>query len=86
MGIVLHKNCVVGNFVQINQHVTIGGRKGNIVPFIGNNIRIGAGAKVLGAVTIGDNVNIGANAVVLSDVPSGATAVGVPAKIYPNKR
>jgi serine O-acetyltransferase len=44
-------------------------------------VRIGAGAKVLGSINIGDNVRIGANAVVLTDIPEGATAVGVPARI-----
>ena len=50
-------------------------------PKIGNNVFIGAGAKVLGDIRIGDNVKIGANAVVINDIPDGATAVGVPAKI-----
>jgi len=51
------------------------------LPIIGNNVRIGAGFKILGKVTIGNNVNIGENAVVLSDVPENATAVGVLARI-----
>jgi serine O-acetyltransferase len=50
-------------------------------PIIGDNVFIGAGAKVLGAVTVGDGARIGANAVVVCDVPAGATAVGVPARI-----
>ena len=50
-------------------------------PIIGNNVRIGAGAKVLGSIRIGNGARIGANAVVLTDVPDGATAVGVPARI-----
>ena len=51
------------------------------MPVIGGHVDIGAGAKILGAVTIGDHAVIGANSVVLVDVPSGATAIGVPARI-----
>lgn len=54
-------------------------------PVIGNNVDIGAGAKVLGRITIGDNVVIGANAVVLCDVPANSIAVGVPAVVKPRK-
>jgi serine O-acetyltransferase len=53
----------------------------NAVPALGNRVNVGAGAKVLGAVTIGDDAAIGANAVVLDDVPAGATAVGIPARV-----
>ncbi|MEW6428829.1 MAG: serine acetyltransferase [Thermodesulfobacteriota bacterium] len=81
MGIVIHKEAIIGNDVRIDQHVTIGGRVGPGAPVIGNNVRIGAGAKVLGSLRIGDHAQIGANAVVLKDVPDGATAVGVPARI-----
>lgn len=63
------------------QHVTIGGRVGPGVPVIGDNVRIGSGAKVLGGIRIGNYAQIGANAVVIKDVPDNATAVGVPAKI-----
>lgn len=55
-------------------------------PHIGNNVDIGAGAKILGDITVGDNVNIGANAVVLTDVPADSIAVGVPARIIPKQR
>ena len=54
-------------------------------PIIGNNVDIGAGAKVLGRITIGNNVLIGANAVVIKDVPDNSIAVGVPAEIKPRK-
>lgn len=57
----------------------------NSVPIIGDNVLIGAGAVILGAVRIGDNVRIGANAVVLTDVPNGCIAVGVPAQIKKQK-
>ena len=56
-----------------------------VSPVFGNNVEIGAGAKVLGAITIGDNVLIGANAVVTRDVPDNCIAVGVPAVIKPRK-
>jgi serine O-acetyltransferase len=82
LGVVLDYRCVIGDNVRIDQQVTIGIRwDEGIAPTIGNNVRIGAGAKVLGSIKIGNNARIGANAVVLVDVPDGATAVGVPAKI-----
>jgi serine O-acetyltransferase len=83
LGIVIHPRCVIGDNVIIGQHVTIGGRGGPEVPIIGNNVLLGAGAKILGNVKIGNNAKIGANAVVLIDVPENATAVGVPAVIVP---
>jgi len=80
-GIVIHPRAVVGPNCLIMQQVTIGTRSDESVPIIGGNVDIGAGAKILGAVTIGDHVRVGANAVVLHDVPAGATVVGVPAVI-----
>ena len=65
------------------QQVTIGQLSDPDVPVIGSGVRIGAGAKVLGKVTVGDHAKIGANAVVLRDVPAGWTAVGVPARLVP---
>lgn len=70
----------IGNQCIINQQVTIG-ESGGGIPSIGNNVRIYAGAKVLGGITIGDDVVIGANAVVVNDIPSHSMVVGVPAKI-----
>jgi serine O-acetyltransferase len=82
LGIVVHRDAVIGDNVTIGQHATIGGRSGfSAVPCIGNDVLIGAGACVLGPVRIGDGASIGANAVVLADVPAGALAVGVPARI-----
>ena len=71
----------IGRNCSIISNVTIGLHKGHERPRIGNDVFIGAGARVLGDITIGDGARIGANAVVLKDVPAGATAVGVPARI-----
>lgn len=65
---------------MLEHGVTIGAEKEQS-PILGNNIFIGAGAKIIGGVRIGDNVKIGANAVVVKDVPDNATVVGVPARI-----
>ena len=80
--IVISPGAVIGKHCTIRQGVTIGNRKSlDDIPVIGDNVSIGAGAKILGAIHVGNHARIGANAVVLSDVPDGATAVGVPAKI-----
>ncbi len=82
--IVIHGYSTIGDESIIRQGVTLGNRyleKPLEAPRLGNRVNVGAGAKVFGNVNIGDNANIGANAVVLLDVPPGATAVGVPAKI-----
>ena len=71
----------IGSHCSINQQVTIGYSGPDSCPTIGNNVKITAGAKVIGAVTIGDNVVVGANAVVVKDVPANCTVVGVPAYI-----
>lgn len=70
----------VGENLWINQNVTIGYR-GNGHPTIGNNVRIGTGAVVLGGILIGDNVNIGANAIVVEDIPSNCTVCSPKAQI-----
>jgi serine O-acetyltransferase len=81
-GIVIHPDVTLGVNCLIFQQVTLGqGGKKPGVPTVGGHVDIGAGAKILGGVTIGDHARIGANAVVLDDVPAGATAVGVPARI-----
>ncbi|MBW9145269.1 serine acetyltransferase [Clostridium sp. CM027] len=82
-GVIIHPNAVIGNDVTIYHQVTIGSNKtgNNGAPKIGNNVFIGAGAKVLGRLCIDDNAQVGSNAVVLIDVPANATAVGIPAKI-----
>lgn len=83
MGVVIGETAEVGDNVTMYQGVTLGGtgkQRGKRHPTVGNNVLIGVGAKVLGAIKIGDNARIGAGAVVLHDVPSNATAIGVPAK------
>jgi serine O-acetyltransferase len=80
-GIVISPEAIIGPNCLIFQQVTIGARSESGVPVIGGHVDIGAGAKILGKIKIGDHVIIGANAVVLDDVPTGKTAVGVPAKI-----
>lgn len=81
--IVIHGNAQLGDDCVIRQGVTIGNRRRDDpfgAPQIGHRVNIGAGAKILGRLTIGDDAEIGANAVVIHDVPAGATAVGVPAR------
>lgn len=70
----------IGEHCWINQRVTLG-YKGNDCPTIGNNVRIGTGAVVLGNVTVGDNARIGANAIVVHDVPAGCTVCSPAATI-----
>ncbi|MDA8038181.1 MAG: hypothetical protein M0Z69_03370 [Actinomycetota bacterium] len=74
----------IGKNCYVHQDVTIGWdyRSGR-APIVGDEVFIGAGAKILGAVTVGDGARVGANAVVLCDVPAGATAVGMPARVIP---
>nr|WP_286674027.1 MULTISPECIES: serine O-acetyltransferase EpsC [unclassified Clostridium] len=83
MGVVIGETAEIGNDVILYHGVTLGGTgkdKGKRHPTVGNNVLIGAGAKVLGPINIGDNAKIGSNAVVLHDVPQGATTVGVSAR------
>lgn len=78
----IHPDSKIGDRCGIQQDVVLGinmERKG--APVLGNDVYIGAGAKVLGPVTIGDGARIAANSLVISDVPDGATAIGVPARI-----
>ena len=84
MGVVIGETAEVGDNVTIYHGVTLGGTgkdKGKRHPTVGNNVIIGAGAKVLGPIYIGDNVKIGANSVVLKDINNNSTAVGIPAKV-----
>lgn len=84
MGVVIGETAVVGNNVVLFQGVTLGGtgkETGKRHPTLGDNIVVGAGAKVLGNIEIGPNTYIGANAVVLKSTPSNTTIVGVPGRI-----
>ena len=81
LGVVIHEEAKIGRHCLISQGVTIGGRGGRPgVPVIGDYVRIGAGAKVLGDIRVGDYAVIGANAVVTRDVAEGAVVAGVPAR------
>ena len=84
LGVVIGETAIIGNDVLLYQGSTLGGTgivQGKRHPTIGNNVVIGAGAKVLGNIVIGDNSYIGANAVVIKDVPPNSTVVGVPGRI-----
>lgn len=83
-GVVIGETAVIGDDCTIYQGVTLGGTgkdKGKRHPTLGNNVMVGAGAKVLGPIHIGDNVRIAAGAVVLNDIPDNSTAVGIPARV-----
>lgn len=83
-GIVVHGASVIGDDCIIRQNCTLGIRSLDALdaaPILGRRVNVGAGAAILGRVTIGDDAAIGANAVVLADVPAGALAAGVPARI-----
>lgn len=83
-GVIIGETTVIGDNVTLYQGVTLGGtgkEQGKRHPTLGNNIMVGAGAKVLGSCTIGDNCKIGAGSVVLRDVPPGCTVVGVPGRV-----
>jgi len=78
----IHPQTVIGDRVGIMHDVTLGTTPDSSgVPTIGDDVFIGAGAKILGAVKIGDRARIAANSLVISDVPADTTAIGVPAKI-----
>ena len=84
--IFIHPNVVIGANCTLRQGVTIGNRNNDdCVPIIGDNVEFGAYAQILGGVRVGNNCKIGAMSVVLSDVPDGATAVGIPARIISDK-
>jgi serine O-acetyltransferase len=79
-GVVINRLVTGGRNIYVEHQVTIGADRGRS-PVLGSDIFIGAGAKILGPVTIGDGARIGANAVVVKDVPAWSTVVGVPAKV-----
>lgn len=85
-GVVIGETTQVGDDCVLFHQVTLGGvsmSKGKRHPTIGDRVMIGAGAKVLGPITVGSDTRIGANAVVVKDVPSGSSAIGVPAHAHP---
>ncbi len=82
--VVIGETTEIGNNVLLYQGVTLGGtgkHQGKRHPTLGNNVVVGAGAKVLGPIRIGDNVRVGAGSVVVKDVPADSTVVGVPGEI-----
>ena len=79
-GVVINGSVRGGAHVYLEHQVTIGAEKG-VSPVLGSHVFVGAGAKIVGPVTIGDGARVGANAVVVKDVPAGATVGGVPARI-----
>lgn len=84
MGVVIGETAIVGDYALIYQGVTLGGtgkESGKRHPTLGENVVVGAGAKVLGNIQVGNNVRIGAGSVVLRDVPSDCTVVGVPGRV-----
>jgi serine O-acetyltransferase len=86
-GIVISGDAVFGDDCVLRNGVTVGLRHKGVrgAPRLGDRVDIGAGAKILGAITIGNDASIGANAVVLTDVPANHIAVGVPARILPQR-
>jgi len=85
-GVVIGGDATIGARTLILGNITIGNRNNNGYPTIGDDVVIGAGARILGPVNIGDGALIGANAVVVTDVPPGATAVGVPAVVRERRK
>ena len=84
MGVVIGETAVVGDDCTLYHGVTLGGtswQKGKRHPTLGNDVVVGAGAKILGPITIADGARVGSNAVVVKSVPEGATVVGIPGRV-----
>ncbi len=84
MGVVIGETAVIGDDCTLYHGVTLGGiswKKGKRHPTLGNNVVVGAGAKILGPIEVGDGARIGSNSVVLKNVPAGATVIGIPGHI-----
>ncbi len=89
MGVVIGETALIGDDCTLYHGVTLGGtswNKGKRHPTLERGVVIGAGAKVLGPITLGEEAKVGSNAVVVRDVPGGATAVGIPARIIEDRR
>src|SRR5271170_2942231 len=89
MGVVIGETAEIGDDCTLYQGVTLGGvswNKGKRHPTLGNNVVVGAGAKVLGPFTVGDGARIGSNSVVIKEVPPGATVVGIPGRVVQEAR
>jgi serine O-acetyltransferase len=88
MGVVIGETAEIGDDCTLYHGVTLGGtswNKGKRHPTLGRGVVVGAGAKILGPVLVGDDAKVGSNAVVVKDVPPGATAVGIPARIIEDR-
>ncbi|MDD5114833.1 MAG: serine O-acetyltransferase [Methylobacter sp.] len=88
LGVVIGETAVVGDDVTLYHGVTLGGTTWNKEkrhPTLGNNVMVGSGAKILGAITLGNNVRVGANSVVIKDVPPCCTVVGIPGRVIQSK-
>jgi serine O-acetyltransferase len=88
MGVVIGETAIIGEDVLMYHGVTLGGKENSAVdrhPIVGSHVVIGAGAKLIGRITIGDYCYVGANTVVTKDVPSGSTVVGQTGKILSKK-
>lgn len=84
MGTVIGETAIIGDDCLIYHNVTLGGTSSNDVkrhPTVGNNVMIGAGAQIIGPISIGDNAKVGTNSVVVRDVEANTTVAGIPAKI-----
>jgi serine O-acetyltransferase len=84
MGVVIGETAEIGDDCTLYHGVTLGGtswERAKRHPTLGKNVVVGAGAKILGPITIGDNARVGSNSVVVKDVPAGATVVGIPARM-----
>lgn len=87
-GVVIGETAEIGNDVTLYHGVTLGGTTWSQIkrhPTLGDNVLIGAGAKILGAITLGNNVRVGANSVVVKDVPPCCTVIGIPGRIIQQK-
>jgi serine O-acetyltransferase len=89
MGVVIGETAEIGDDCTLYHGVTLGGtswNKGKRHPTLGNDVVVGAGAKILGPIRIGDGVRVGSNAVVLKDIPPGSTVVGIPGRVVSHKK